>query len=100
MDVVTRTGYTENAQLYYNPKQEWYYLSDQIEDEITLFCQIDTAKAERAGKKKLFVPGQRQMNQLLTRDIGVAHTGFSHSQAANAERPRESIELRAFVYYD
>ncbi|KAF2727238.1 hypothetical protein EJ04DRAFT_506033 [Polyplosphaeria fusca] len=79
VDIVTREGFSENAQLYYNPKHTWYYLSDQKSTEATLFCQIDTDMGHRAE--------------------GVAHTGFQHANATNSSLPRESVEVRAFVYY-
>ncbi|KAF2455840.1 hypothetical protein BDY21DRAFT_348839 [Lineolata rhizophorae] len=77
-DVVTRTGYTENFQVYYNPDHAWYYLNKQQASEIIVFRQTDTD--ERFA-------------------TGVPHAGFRNPQADGAERPRESVEARAFIYY-
>lgn len=46
-DVVSRTGYTENIQVYYNPKHQWYYLSGQKSTELAIFCQGDTNYVDR-----------------------------------------------------
>ncbi|ORX98665.1 hypothetical protein BCR34DRAFT_640632 [Clohesyomyces aquaticus] len=78
VDVVTREGCTENVQVYHSSRHSWYYLSDQFDTVATLFSQVDTAQRGKAG---------------------VPHTGFQHSNAAVASHPRESVELRAFLYY-
>jgi len=77
-DVVTRTGFTENALVYFNPRHEWYYLNGQIASELVIFRQADTRAASQ---------------------IGVPHSGFQNVQSDPHERPRESIETRAMIYY-
>src|SRR5277367_5207993 len=46
-DIVSRTGYTENFQVYYNPNHRWYYLGGQKPTELALFCQGDTKFVDR-----------------------------------------------------
>jgi len=41
-DIVRRTVFNENYQVYYNEKQEWWYLSEQRSDEIMVFCQAES----------------------------------------------------------
>jgi hypothetical protein len=77
-DVVTRTGFTENYQIYHNEEHMWYYLSGQMADEVMVFRQTDTDD---------------------TYATGVPHAGFKNPNAAADERPRESVEARALVYY-
>jgi len=77
-DVVTRTGFTENFQCYYNPDHKWYYLNNQLDSEVIIFRQTDTE--ERFA-------------------IGVPHASFYNPKVRVDEKPRESIETRAFVYY-
>lgn len=77
-DVVSRTGYTENFQVYYNPKHQWYYLSGQKSTELAIFCQGDTNYVDRKC---------------------VPHCGFRNPLSDPNELPRESIEARAFVFY-
>jgi len=77
-DAVARLGFTENRQVYYNPKHVWYYLSKQLPSELLVFRQADTEP--KFG-------------------TGVAHCGFDNPLRDPKEAPRESIEARAFIYY-
>ncbi|KAF2736408.1 putative CmcJ-like methyltransferase [Polyplosphaeria fusca] len=77
-DVVEREGYTENYQVYYHPDMKFHYISGQSDKEVMVFRQTDTKQG--CG-------------------TGVAHAGFSNPKTVVGERPRESIETRAFVYY-
>jgi len=78
-DVVARDRFTENYQVFFNPNQRWYYLSLQEAREVMIFRQMDTK-----------FPWLK----------GVPHTGFSNPLRDTNETPRESIEARAFIYYD
>ncbi|KUJ11832.1 uncharacterized protein LY89DRAFT_688334 [Mollisia scopiformis] len=42
-DLVTPRTISENCWVRYNPEQQWYWLSDQSPDEVTLFLQFDFA---------------------------------------------------------
>ena len=50
-DVVTRTGFTENFQCYYNPDYRWYYLNNQLASEIIIFRQTDTEESFAIGER-------------------------------------------------
>jgi hypothetical protein len=95
-DVVSRTGYTENFQVYYNPKHQWYYLSGQKPTELALFCQGDTNYIDR--KCTSFNSINLDSFHAKKR-IGVPHCGFRNPLSDPNELPRESIEARAFVFY-
>ncbi|KAF1810426.1 putative CmcJ-like methyltransferase [Eremomyces bilateralis CBS 781.70] len=77
-DVVTRDGFTENYQIYYNPEHRWYYLNKQMPDELIAFRQTDTDERYTTG---------------------VPHAGFRNPMAVKGETPRESIEMRVFLYF-
>jgi hypothetical protein len=92
-DIVFRDGFTENLSVYYNPAQKWYYLHGQRDDELLLFRQSDTEGVLAIGMfEKLGLCFS------LT-STGVPHASFKNPQADPSERPRESIEARAFLYY-
>ncbi|KAF8861027.1 hypothetical protein BDZ45DRAFT_740625 [Acephala macrosclerotiorum] len=78
-DVVWNNRFTENVRLYHSPKHEWYYLKDLAEDEVIMLRQTDS-DLEGGG--------------------GVAHASFDNSMADECAAPRESIELRAFLFFD
>jgi hypothetical protein len=46
-DIVRRTVFNENYQVYYNEKQEWWYLSGQRPDEIMVFCQAELGESAK-----------------------------------------------------
>jgi len=77
-DVVMRTGVTENYSIYANSEHKWYYLNNQLASEVLLFRQTDTDPRFA---------------------IGVPHASFRNPKSNQEERPRESIETRAFLYY-
>jgi len=71
--------FTENERLYYSPKHRWYYVKDLEDDEIVMFRQSDSA-IEGGG--------------------GIAHTSFFNPKADKNAAARQSIELRAFIFYE
>ncbi|KAF2502334.1 hypothetical protein BU16DRAFT_612011 [Lophium mytilinum] len=76
-DLVYPDYVVENRQLYYSPRHEWVYLSGQQPSEAWVFLQSDT-----------------------TADVkSVPHTAFPNPLADKDAAPRESIEVRALVYY-
>jgi hypothetical protein len=72
-----RTG--EYLGVTYRPSHRWFYAPDMLEDEVLVFKCFDTAIDGRAR----FVP----------------HSGFVDPTAPADVLPRESIELRALVFY-
>lgn len=95
-DAVTRTGFTENHLIYFNPNQKWYYLSQQKPTELVLFRQTDTKYPLLKGELSRF---SEFIEQLLIFFSGVPHSGFENVSQDRAEVPRESIETRVFLYY-
>lgn len=76
-DLVYPDYVVENRQLYHSPRHEWMYLADQQPSEAWVFLQSDT-----------------------TADVkSVPHTAFPNPLAGEDAVPRESIEVRALVYY-
>jgi hypothetical protein len=70
------------GQIYYvtaDPHHRWYYLPDMSSDEVWLFKSYDSEQTGRAR----FAP----------------HTAFENPHAGAEILPRQSIELRAFAFY-
>ncbi|PVH82023.1 hypothetical protein DL98DRAFT_587032 [Cadophora sp. DSE1049] len=80
-DVVFHDRFSENVRLYHSPNHEWYYFKDLGSDEVLLFTQADTDLEGRTGNS------------------GVAHASFCNPLADEHAALRESIELRAFLYF-
>jgi len=77
-DLIYSDHAAENMQVRYRPEYKWYFLSSQTTSEVLVFKQTDSAPD--AGP-------------------GVPHCSFNSSLAREDESPRESIEVRALVYY-
>ncbi|KAF9447103.1 hypothetical protein P691DRAFT_732024 [Macrolepiota fuliginosa MF-IS2] len=71
----------ETMGVRHNSKHEWKYLYGMTPDEIVLIKCFDSLQD---GSVALFTP----------------HTGFQDSTTPKGTPPRESIELRALVFYD
>jgi hypothetical protein len=80
-DTVRRDSYIETYQMHWNQNQKWYYVRDQMPNEAWVFLQGEVS--ETGGSM-----------------LGVPHTSFPNSLASADDLPRESIEVRAFVYYE
>ncbi|KAI3335797.1 hypothetical protein F4824DRAFT_510675 [Ustulina deusta] len=61
-----------------NPKHKWYYLSEMQPDEAVIFKCYDSKNSSKSR---------------------CCHASFRHPQAVD-EAPRESIEMRFFVFYE
>ena len=68
----------EVYQILHNPQQRWYYLPDQQATEAVVFNGYDSQSHQHRA---------------------VAHTAFPISLAKSVP-PRQSIEIRAFVFFD
>ncbi|KAI9656218.1 MAG: hypothetical protein M1821_004881 [Bathelium mastoideum] len=78
-DLVYPDYVVENRQMYYSPPQTWFYLSNQMPEEAWVFLQSDTHPTVNP----------------------VAHTAFPFREIGLDDvLPRESIEVRALVYYE
>lgn len=70
----------EIYQFQYSPSHRWYFFPRMRPDEALVFKVYDSAKDGRARWS--------------------AHSAFVDSTAAPNARPRESIEIRAFAFFD
>ncbi|KAG4418992.1 hypothetical protein IFR04_007853 [Cadophora malorum] len=77
-DRVYHNRFTENQRYYHSPEHKWFYVKDLGADEVLMFRQTDSS-LEGGGS--------------------VAHTSFNNPKADSDAAPRESIELRAFVFF-
>ncbi|KAK5171084.1 uncharacterized protein LTR77_004228 [Saxophila tyrrhenica] len=78
-DIVFSDRVVENLLVQHNPKQEWYFISDQTPSEAWVFLQADSNASGH---------------------LGVPHSSFQRPDSANEGIPRESIEVRAIAYYN
>lgn len=78
-DVVYSDRFTENERLYHEDGFKWYWFKDLQDDEFIIFRQSDSS-VEGGG--------------------GVMHSSFANPYADKDARPRESIELRAFIFWE
>jgi hypothetical protein len=100
-DVVTREDFTENYQIYWNQEQRWYYLGKQLAEEVIIFRQTDTDGRWTTGECSSMLLGTEggSKEEKDADNSGCPHAGFRNPVADRDERPRESVEARAFVYY-
>lgn len=77
VDEVFPTVANEVYQVLHNPSHRWYYVSDQLDTEIAIFAGYDSEKHQ---------------------DLAVPHCSFDLGAQSSGD-PRESIEVRAFVFY-
>ncbi|KAF2189237.1 hypothetical protein K469DRAFT_683670 [Zopfia rhizophila CBS 207.26] len=75
-DVVSQCGPIEDIHIHYNPTQKWYYLSDQEPSELLIFRSSDSEG-----------------------NLGAPHASFPLPRSMSDETPRESIDLRAFLFF-
>jgi hypothetical protein len=78
-DVIYRDRVGENYLMTYRPSHRWYYVPEMRADEVLLLKCYDSAQDGRTR----FLP----------------HTAFMDPTAPADIPPRESIELRTFVFY-
>ena len=75
-DIVYSQDVSETLVIYSNPNHAFYYISAQQDDEAWIMVQSDST----CGK-------------------GVPHTAFPIQEETSSLSDRESIEVRAMVYY-
>ncbi|KAI1123681.1 hypothetical protein F5Y10DRAFT_285783 [Nemania abortiva] len=68
----------ETLEVRHNPKHKWYYFSDMQPDEALVFKCYDSKNTSKSR---------------------CCHASFKHPQMVN-EAPRESMEMRFFVFYE
>lgn len=91
-DLVYPDYVVENRQLYWREGLDWWWCSDQRENEAWIFLQSDTDPSTKPG---MFGSIFMDRNTIIN-DITVPHTAFD---LGGENEPRESIELRALVFY-
>ncbi|CAK1367591.1 unnamed protein product [Cercospora beticola] len=69
---------SEIYQVLHNPAHKWYWIPDQTEDEVAIFVGYDSLAAPR---------------------LAVPHCSVDLGELSEGD-PRESIEVRALVFYD
>ena len=77
VDEVFPTVANEVFQVSYNPNHKWYYVPDQLSSEVAVFNAYDSIKDQ---------------------ELAVPHCSFDLGEAGSGV-PRQSIEVRAFVFY-
>lgn len=77
VDEVFSTVANEVFQVYHNPDHQWYYIPDQLDSEVIIFNAFDSEKGQ---------------------SLAVPHCSFDLGDAGSGI-PRQSIEVRAFVFY-
>jgi hypothetical protein len=78
-DLMYRDRVGETYAITYNPTHRWFYFPQMQRDEVIFIKCFDSAENGRARF--------------------AAHTGFDEPTSPSDAPPRESIELRAFVFY-
>ncbi|PQE11696.1 7 alpha-cephem-methoxylase protein [Rutstroemia sp. NJR-2017a WRK4] len=68
----------EVYQVLHNPKHKWYYIPDQLDSEVAIFAGYDSRQGQR---------------------LSVPHCSFDLGDPSSTG-PRQSIEVRAFVFYE
>jgi len=77
VDEVFPTVANEVYQVLHNPNHKWYYIPDQLDNEVAIFAGYDSRKGQA---------------------LSVPHCSFDLEDASSGG-PRQSIEVRAFVFY-
>jgi hypothetical protein len=92
---------TANGETYsvvHNPKHRWCYWSKMTPDEVLLLKCYDSASRALSMVKE----SAAQVDETLLQDVaGVTpHTAFYDAEGAKEGPNRQSIEVRALVFYD
>ena len=97
---LSRTRYTiaghqdENLMLHHNSNHRWYYISDQMPEELLAFRQVDSDG--NTGRFTLL-----DFNSITYLIAGVPHGSFRLPLSTNEKvSPRESVEARVIAYFD
>lgn len=89
-DIVLPHTLLEAYDLWFNPKQKWYFLDRQKNDEVLLMINYDSER------------NIRKFNCLVRQfadDTGAAHSAFEDPRYPPDAPARHSIELRCMVFY-
>lgn len=96
-DYVRRDDVQETMYLLHNDRQKWYYLSHQTPDEVLLIKIYDSSTNVKAISKP--DPHHSSTNRRANSPaIDCPHSSFFHREIPPTAVPRQSIEVRAFVF--
>ena len=96
-DIVRRDFVRETAYVIYNETQRWYYKSHQDVEDVVLFKIFDSDTDVKARCNYILV--QPLHFYSLTQQV-CPHTSFQHKSVLDSAPPRQSIEVRAFIFSD
>lgn len=93
----------ESIQLHYNESQRWFYLGDQMPNEALVFLTSDSELGIAAGRslpESFWHTSIKSASHfiVLTCLQGVPHCGFQNRNCPPGVKPRQSIEVRCFVF--
>ncbi|QDS73012.1 hypothetical protein FKW77_009098 [Venturia effusa] len=80
-DFVDSWGYSENIQVHYNEAQRWYYLENQMPNELLVFKSADSEDGKLGVRP------------------AAPHGSFDNPDKTAADLPRQSVELRLLVTF-
>jgi hypothetical protein len=95
LDEVHSQQSLESQQILYDSAQNWFYLSNQREDEVLIIKAVDSAVS---GEGTSPFTATREHGK-VTRPRLVPHAAFEDPRCPDDEAPRESIEFRVLVAY-
>lgn len=78
---VSASAVSENWNVAYSPKHEWWYASEMTPSEVLVFKNYDSRDDGSVARR-------------------VPHSAFEFFGQDDSANPRESVELRAFVAWD
>lgn len=94
--------FNQNVRFYHNPNHAWYYFKDLGNDEAIMMIQTDSDIEGGGGECCATITTISIVDSVvgyMLNKLGVAHSSFFNPNAHTNARPRESIELRAFIYF-
>ena len=88
----------ETYSVVYNPQHRWHYWSRMSPDEVLLLKCYDSASRALSTVKE----SAAQVDETLLKDVAglTPHTAFYDAQDAEEGPSRQSIEVRALVFYE
>jgi len=85
----------ETYSVAYNPAHRWYHWSHMTPDEVLLLKCFDSS-----SRGLSHIPGFQHNDELLDVAGLTPHTAVFHEEGAKKGIKRQSIEVRALVFYD
>ncbi|CAM1505212.1 Fc.00g108490.m01.CDS01 [Cosmosporella sp. VM-42] len=76
-DIIDPDQVSEEYLLHHSPEQKWYYLKEQMPNEVWVMLQTDSDGS-----------------------IGVPHSAFPHPESRDTDPLRESVDVRMLVFYE